>query len=153
MDDIDHVLLNLIQVNGRESYASYGQRVGLSATAIHDRLKKLIRLGVLKHWSAVVSPAAAGCPVLAFIRIQTDFPSSARSLADAVTTLPEVLECHHTGSEWNCLLKVRAVSPEALEALIEQHITSQPGIIRLQLERVTASSKESHVLSLAGIQE
>lgn len=146
MDYIDHVLLGLIQTNGRGSYASYGKRVGLSATAMHDRLKKLAQAGVLKHWSAVVSAIAAGYPVLAFIRIKTDLPSSARALAGAVAALPEVLEYHHTGSEWNCLIKVRAVSSEALDTLVEEQIAPFPGIVRLQVERVTASSKESHIL-------
>lgn len=147
MDDIDRKLLDQIQRDGRQSYAQYGEAVGLSAAATHDRLKKLFHAEAVKHWSAVIDPEAAGLPVLAFIRVQVDLPANAQGLADAMVVQPEVLECHHTSGEWHCLLKVRAASDAHLDTLIAEAIATRPGVSRLQTDRITASAKESHVLA------
>lgn len=146
MDQEDRALLALIQCDGRMSYAQLGDHVGLSTAAVHDRLKKLRQSGALRFWSAVIDAAAVGCPVLAFIRIQTDLPANARALAAALSGLPDVLECHHVSGEWNCLLKVRAQGQEALDRLITEQIAPLAGILRLQTEVVSATAKECHIL-------
>jgi Lrp/AsnC family transcriptional regulator, leucine-responsive regulatory protein len=145
-------LLALIQRDGRKSYAQLGERVGLSPAAVHGRLMKLHKAGILRHWSAAVSADAIGYPVLAYIRIQTDMPANARGLAEIVTTLPEILECHYIGGEWNCLLKVRAATQAELDAFVAERITPLPGILRLQIEQVTSSAKESHIIPTAAPQ-
>ena len=149
MDRVDRDLLALIQRDGRKSYAQLGDQVGLSPAAVHGRLIKLHKTGALRHWSAVVCPDTVGYPFLAFIRIQTDTPSSARGLSDAVTTLPEVLECHCIGGEWNCLLKIRAVTQAELDAFVAANVTPLRGILRLQIEQVTSTAKESHIVPTA----
>lgn len=149
MDQTDRDLLALIQRDGRKTYAQLGEHVKLSPAAVHDRLIKLRKSGALRHWSAAVCPDAVGYPILAFIRIQTDIPSNARGLADAVADLPEILECHHIGGEWSCLLKVRAAAPAELDEFISERIANLPGILRLQTERVTSIAKESHIVPTA----
>jgi len=149
MDRIDRDLLALIQRDGRMPYARLGERVGLSAAAVHDRLNKLGTAGILRHWSAVVSPEAAGYPLLAFVRVQTDIPANARGLAEAIAALPEVLEIHHIGGEWSCLLKIRAATPGDLDDLVSERIATLPGILRLQTEQVASSPRESHIVPTA----
>ena len=150
MDDIDRTLLDLVQRDGRGAYARYGDTVGLSAAAVHDRLKKLIGSGVIRNWSAVIDPVQAALPALAFVRVQIDLPANAKAFSEAVSGVREVLECHHISGEWSCLLKLRATSPQAVEDAVARHIASQPGVIRLQSETVTATGKETHVVSLMG---
>jgi Lrp/AsnC family leucine-responsive transcriptional regulator len=149
MDRIDRDLLALIQRDGRQPYARLGKHVSLSAAAVHERLHKLATAGIIRHWSARVSAEAAGYPVLAFVRIQTDVPANARSLTEAVAAMAEVMEVHHIGGEWNCLLKIRAATPAALDDLVSEHIAALPGVLRLQTEQVLSSVKESHIVPTA----
>ena len=65
MDDIDRKILDHVQLQGRASYAEIGAAVGLSVSAINDRLKKLQELGVIRGWGARVDPRAVGRGVLA----------------------------------------------------------------------------------------
>lgn len=152
MDRIDRALIGLAQSDGRGAYSRYGEQVGLSTAAVHDRLKKLIRSGVIRNWSAVVDAAHAGFPTLAFVRVQIDLPANAKAFAEAVSARPEILECHQTSGEWNCLLKVRATSPDAIDAIVAEYVATQSGVIRLQRETVTATDKETHVLALSGME-
>ena len=149
MDRIDRQLLALIQQDGRGSYARYGQQVGLSAAAVHDRLKKLSASGAVRNWSAVVDPVLAGLSTLAFVRVQIDLPANTLAFAEAVSGLPELMECHHTNGEWSCLLKMRAASPERLAQIISENLSTLPGVIRVQSETVTDTAKETHVLPTA----
>jgi len=149
MDRIDRDLLALIQRDGRMPYARLGDHVGLSAAAVHERLNKLATAGILRHWSAAVSADAAGYPILAFVRIQTDIPANARRLAETAAALSDILEVHHIGGEWSCLLKVRAASPAALNDLVSERIASLPGVLRLQTEQVASSVKETHIVPTA----
>lgn len=149
MDIIDRKLLDLVQLNGRGAYARYGAKVGLSAAAVHERLKKLQKSGALVGWSAVVSPLLTDNAALAFVRVQVDLPAAAQALGEAMADQPDVLECHHMSGEWSCLLKVRAPTDQALSTFIADIIAPQPGIVRLQTERVTVSAKDSHVIAVA----
>ncbi|MCK5778282.1 MAG: Lrp/AsnC family transcriptional regulator [Rhodospirillales bacterium] len=146
MDRENRALLALIQRDGRMPYAQLARQVGLSAAAVHDRLKKLKAGGALRYWSAVADPARLGYPLLAFVRVQTDLPGNARALADTLALLPDVLECHLVNGAWNCLIKVRASGPAGLDALVSERIAPCPGILRLQTEVVSLSTKESHIV-------
>lgn len=150
MDREDRALLALIQRDGRMPYAQLAKQVGLSTAAVHDRLKKLKAGGALRSWSAVVDPARLGFPVLAFVRVQTDLPGNARALAEKLSGLPDVLECHLVNGAWHCLIKIRAASADALERLVSEWITPCPGVIRLQCETVTQSMKDSHIVPTGG---
>lgn len=67
LDDIDRALLVALQGNGQISYAELGDRVGLSASAINDRLKRLKAKGALLRITAEVSPHALGLDLLVFL--------------------------------------------------------------------------------------
>jgi len=143
MDDIDMKLLDVIQKNGRGAYACFGRTVGLSTTAIHERLKKLTARGIIKGWGAFIDPVKAGFPVIAFVRIEIDLPTNREVFADSVSALPNVQECHLTSGRWSCCLKLRAPSIEEAERIINEEITPMKGVVGLQVEVVTRTSKET----------
>jgi Lrp/AsnC family leucine-responsive transcriptional regulator len=149
MDDIDFKLLDVIQQNGRGGLAQFGETVGLSKTAVHERLKKLTASGVIKGWTALVDPIQAGYPVVLLIRAEVDLPSNRLAFADSVSQLPGVQECHMTSGRWNCYLKLRAASIEQAERLIDENIASIKGVVSIQVDTVTDTKKET--LFLPGI--
>lgn len=148
MDDIDLKLLGVIQQNGRGAYASFGERVGLSKTAIHERLKKLTARGVITGWTAQIDPVEAGYPVVLLIRAEIDLPLNREAFAEFVSNLPGVQECHLTSGRWNCYVKLRAPSVEQAEQLVADKIAPIKGVIGIQMDTVTQTKKET--LSLPG---
>lgn len=143
MDDMDMKLLEAIQRNGRGAYAHFGKAVGLSTTAIHERLKKLTASGIITGWSAQIDPAQAGYPVLMMIRVEVDLPSNREAFAATVSRLPCVQECHLTSGRWNCCLKLRAPSIEQAERLIDTEIAPLKGVVSMQVDAVTHTKKET----------
>ena len=56
IDDFDRKLLSVLVEDATVSYADLGQRVGLSAPAVHERVKRLRRSGAIRRTSALIDP-------------------------------------------------------------------------------------------------
>jgi Lrp/AsnC family leucine-responsive transcriptional regulator len=150
MDDIDRKILDHVQLQGRASYAEIGAAVGLSVSAINERLKKLQELGVIRGWGARVDPRAVGRGVLALMFVSIDRPESERHFLEAATALPDVLECHHVTGDWNYLLKLRLSDIADLETVLADTIKAQPGVVRTHTMIVLSSPKETAIIPCFG---
>ncbi len=118
-DTIALQILNELQRDGRISYRELGERVGLSAPAVTERIRRLERDGIITGYHATVDPAALGFPMLAIVRIHSAGPKSHR-IDELAEQMDEVVECHRvTGSESH-VLRVRLRDVEHLGELVEQ---------------------------------
>ena len=149
MDDHDRKILHFIQAQGRASYAEIGAAAGLSVSAVNERLKKLERQGAIRGWMALIEPAAAGCPVLAFVEVMIERPEQEPAFLALVRDEPAILECHHVTGDWSYLLKVRAPDIVALEDLLARRIKALPGVPRSRSVVVLSSAKDSPVLPVS----
>jgi len=126
VDQKDSQILKLLQENARLSNAEIGEEVGLSASSVFERVKKMQNKGVIKGYVAVVDPAALGKPLAAFIRLTVNAPpgesyvACKRDFVAACLAEPDVLECHGVAGEDCYVLKVRVGDPAGLEALLER---------------------------------
>ena len=118
MDSFGRTLLAELQDNARLPVAELARRVGLSATAITERLKQMEEVGILHGYTVELDREALGLEVLAFVRMTCEGQHYYR-LMEFVQTLEEVRECHHLTGGDAFLLKVTTTSMAALEALIE----------------------------------
>jgi Lrp/AsnC family leucine-responsive transcriptional regulator len=143
MDELDKKILWHIQHFGRSSYAEIGGAVGLSLSAVNERLKKLEKQGVIAGWAARVDPLAVGNGVLAFVYVLIERPEHEAAFHALVRDEPAIQECHHVASDWSYLLKVRAPSLLALEELVARKIKALPGIPRSQTVIVMSTAKET----------
>jgi Lrp/AsnC family leucine-responsive transcriptional regulator len=128
LDEIDRTLLTLLQSEARRRYADLGAAVHLSPPAVHERVKKLERQGVIRRYTVEVDPAALGRNICAFVRVGTVHLPCA-DLAAALLPFDEVEECHSVAGEDSILIKVRTTTPAALEELLER-IKRIPGVER-----------------------
>lgn len=150
MDDTDIMIIGLLQNDGRLSHAEVGAAVGLSTSAVNDRLRKLQTRGVITGSVVTVDPAALGLGVLAFISVLIDWSEHSAAFGQAVRTMPEVLECHHVTGDWSYLLKVRTRDNDALEDLISNQIKALPGVTRSETVFALHTDKETMALPLGG---
>ena len=118
LDAIDVRLLALLQEDGRRSFAELGGDVGLSAPSVHERVKKLEARGVITRYAALVDAAAAGVPLLAFVRLTQAPGTAGADLTSAFEAIAEVEECHHIAGEADYLLKVRTRDTAHLERVV-----------------------------------
>ena len=143
MDVIDRKIVEFVQEHGRDTYAEIGAAVGLSVSAINERLKKLERAGIIRGWGAKVDPKEVGRGVLAFMFLLIDRPENEQRLVDAICTLPQVLECHHVTGDWSYLLKLRLAEVSEIETVLSSTIKQFPGAIRTHTVLALSTRKET----------
>lgn len=99
IDGIDLCILTALQANARLSLAELGRRVGLSAPAVTDRVRRLEETGVITGYHAEVDPRAVGFPVTVMVRINPAVRELPR-IAKIAQEIPEIVECHRiTGDD------------------------------------------------------
>ena len=119
LDPTGKRLLALLQGNARLSYSELGRQVGLSATAVIDRIRRLEDAGLITGYWMELDREKLGLSVLAFVRLQTT-PARYPAVLALVETIPAVLECHHVTGEESFVMKIVVATVGELEPLIEQ---------------------------------
>jgi Lrp/AsnC family transcriptional regulator, leucine-responsive regulatory protein len=125
LDPVDERLLALLQADGRRSFAELAGEVGLSAPSVHERVKKLETRGVITRYAALVDPAGAGFPLLAFVWLTQAPGTAGADLTGTFEGIPEIEECHHIAGEADYLLKIRARDTADLERVVLTLQTTQ----------------------------
>jgi Lrp/AsnC family leucine-responsive transcriptional regulator len=137
----------LLQADARLSNAALAEKVGLTTSTVHERVKKLGKKGIIKGYVAVVDAKTLGKPIMAFVRLtvgsaSTDCLESKNSILSICQHEPDVLECHTVAGEDCYILKVRATSPGDLEKLIER-IRCNAQVSRTTTSIVLSTLKET----------
>ncbi|HEY7349968.1 MAG TPA: Lrp/AsnC family transcriptional regulator [Ktedonobacterales bacterium] len=119
LDTTSWEILCALQEDARLSFSELGRRVGLSAPAVAERVRKLEEAGIIAGYHARVCPEKIGYALMAFIRVES--PSEKCPIVSAfIADLPEVLECHRVTGSDSFILKVIVVSVAHLEALLDR---------------------------------
>lgn len=119
MDRIDRRLVAELQDDARLTRNELGRRVGLSPSAVGERLRRLEESGVVIAYRAQLDPRALGYEMTAILRIRPEAGQLRRVAAVAAGT-PEVVECHRVTGE-DCYVMILVVrSIDELEGLIDR---------------------------------
>src|SRR5215469_11567610 len=138
LDSTDWKILRELQRDARLSYNELGKRVGLSAPAAAERVRKLEDAGVITNYGAQVDIAKLGLPLLVFIQLRC-FPEKCLFKTSSAEKFPEVLEIHKLSGNHCALLRVALSSLEHLEAF-----TERLGVHGEQITNVVTSNLFSH---------
>lgn len=119
LDELDIKILQQLSQDAKTSYADLGRAVGLTAPAVHGRVRKLEKAGVIRRYGIEVNYDVIGLPVTAFIRVQTG-KTSCRDAGRLISQFEEVVECHTVAGEDDLLLKTRTATPLDLQNLLDK---------------------------------
>ena len=117
LDDIGRKILSALQNNARMPLRHLGQKVGLSAPAVAERVKKLEEAGIIRGYHARLDPVATGRSVAAFIQLTTD-PRHYPSVKAAAQDMTDVVACHHVSGQTSFIIEVRVDEVGELEAVV-----------------------------------
>lgn len=119
MDKIDYKILKELQQNARISFAELGRRVGLTTSAVIERVRKLEDAEVIVGYRAEIDTSKIGLEITAFIRMSiTGIDYS--HIIEVAQASHEVLECHRGTGNDSFIMKVAVSSVEHLQELIDR---------------------------------
>ncbi|MFC7331692.1 Lrp/AsnC family transcriptional regulator [Rhodocista pekingensis] len=134
LDTMDRRILDTVQADGRISNADLADRVGLSPSACHRRLRRLEEEGVVEGYVALLNGGVLGRGMSVFVSITLDRQQEQDLAAfeAKVRDCPEVMECYLMAGDSDYLLRVLVQDGADYERLHTQMLTRLPGVARVR---------------------
>lgn len=120
MDALDQQIVSQLVQDARASYAEIGGEVGLSAPAVKRRVDKLLDLGILQGFTAVVDPEALGWGTEAFVEVHCDGNVPTQRIRNGLEPLAEVVAAYTVSGDADAIVHLRAADIHHLETALER---------------------------------
>lgn len=148
IDGTDRKITTILQKDGRTSNAEIARRVGLTPSAVFERVRKLEERGIVRGYTAQIDPVAVGLGLLAFVLVRSSDRLGTDRVAQAIAKAPEVLEVHNVAGEDCYLVKVRAVDTKDLSRVLRQRFGGVKAITSTRTIIVLNTIKETTALPI-----
>ncbi len=121
LDELDKSILKLLQQNARITVKEISEKIHLSTTPVHERIKKLEQSGVIKQYAALLdgNKIRKGLTVFSYISLKQHSKTAGAQFIKSIMQLPEVVECFTISGEFDFMLKVVA---EDMNAYYDFHV-------------------------------
>lgn len=150
MDASDRKILAELQADGRLTVTELAERVRLSVSPCHRRLKALEHEGVISGYHARLDPNTLGLTfeTLVFVTMRAADRETVDAFEQAVAEIPHILQAQRLFGDPDYLLRVIAKDLPAFQKLYDERIATLPGIQRLSSTLVMKSVVENRPLPL-----
>jgi Lrp/AsnC family transcriptional regulator, leucine-responsive regulatory protein len=118
MDSVDREIVRTVQRDARVSYRDLGRAVGLSPNAAADRLRRLLRTGVVKILAVVDQGADTRLRVLIDVQLRPEQDDD--GFEAAIRGIPAITEANHVTGNYNFLLRADLPDPASLDRLLRE---------------------------------
>ncbi len=132
IDELDHKILALITKNARIPYLEVARECNVSGAAIHQRIQRLARLGVITGSEFIINPKKIGFLTCAYVGI---FLDSAHLYPDVVVKLrdiPEITQCHYITGGYSIFIKIYTRDNEDLKHVLVDKVQAISGVSRTE---------------------
>lgn len=120
LDEINVKILNCLRENSRENASVISEKVGLSVSAVIERIKKLEANELIKKYTVVLDKNKIGRDVTALMQVTLDHPKYTENFISKVKSNNDVLECHYLAGNYDFLIKICTISTESLEKILNK---------------------------------
>lgn len=133
MDRIDRHILAELQKDGRLSVTELAERVGLSLSPCHRRVRALEESGVLLGYRAKLDPIALGLTfsAMVFVTLREGDRNAVEAFETALVALPQIVDAQRLFGEPDYLLHVITHDLPAFQRLYDESLSSLPNVQRL----------------------
>ncbi len=132
IDGIDKKILRALMEDARTPVLEIARSVGISGAAIHQRLRKLEKSGLIAGSKFIINPAILGYTTMAYVGVYLDKAMNNPEAVKQLQKIPEVLECHYTTGHWSIFLKLLCRDNAHLMEVLNKNIQSISGVSRTE---------------------
>lgn len=138
LDQLDLNILETLADNARKPFLEIARENNVSGAAVHQRMTKLQKNGVVRGSQLLINPASVGYDTCAFMGFFLSDPSRFPMVVEELKKIPEVVECHFATGKYDMFIKLYAKNNDHLLSVIHERL--QPlGLARTE---TTISFKE-----------
>lgn len=132
LDQLDKKILNLVADNARLPFLEVARMCNVSGAAIHQRIAKMTKMGLIKGSKYVIDPEKLGYETCAYVGLYLKDPATFDDVVEKLRKIPEVTECHYTTGGYDMFIKLYARNNHDLLNIIHDRL--QPlGLSRSRL--------------------
>ena len=108
LDKNDLAILRLLQQNARITVKEISEKIHLSTTPVHERIKRLEQSGVIKQYATLLDHAKVrkGLMVICYVSLKEHSKNAGVKFIKTINELNEVVECYNISGEFDFMLKV-----------------------------------------------
>jgi len=140
IDSTDKAILKMLQENARIAFKKIAEKIGVSEATVFVRVKKLQERGIIRRFTALVSPELLGKTLTAFVLIDAD-PKKLEGVLAALSRIEDVYEAYDVTGTYYAIVKIRTENREKLAEIIDQ-IGMIDGVTRTETAIVLRCIKE-----------
>jgi len=143
LDSIDVEIIRMLQEDGRMMYKDIGKKLGVSIPTVKSRIDKLIQLGVIRKFTAIVDPDKITGKTRALFLLKAD-PGSMDNVCEALSKFNEVREVYQTAGNFALVAKLEVRDLKELSNLTSKKLPSIQGITDISCLIITDAIKEEY---------
>jgi Lrp/AsnC family transcriptional regulator for asnA, asnC and gidA len=132
IDSLDRKILSIIKKNARTPFLEVGRACNVSGAAVHQRVQRLIKEGVITGAEFILDPNKVGFHTCAYIGIFLEKASLFQEVVRQLEQIPEVVECHYTTGNWSIFIKIYANNNDHLHKILTDKLQAIVGIERTE---------------------
>lgn len=122
LDSLDYKILKTLSTNGRKPFLEIARECNVSGAAIHQRIQKLMAMGVLRGSECLINPASVGYDTCAYIGFFLKGPGKFDEVVERLREIPEVVEVHFTTGQYDMFIKLYARNNDHLLHIIHEQL-------------------------------
>jgi len=148
LDAKDLAILKLLQQNARITVKEISEKIHLSTTPVHERIKRMEDSGVIKQYATLVDPAKVkkGLMVICYVSLRQHSKTSGDKFIKAMNDLNEVIECYTISGEFDFILKVVTENMDAYYDFHVNKLSQVENMGKVQSVFVMGVVKQTHQL-------
>ena len=132
IDSLDRRILSILTKNARAPFLEVARACNISGAAVHQRVQRLIQLGIISGSQFNVDPKKLGYKTCAFIGIFLDNAALFNSVSEKLIRIPEITQCHYITGEYAMFLVVYTRDNDHLRAVLADKIQAIKGVARTE---------------------
>jgi Lrp/AsnC family transcriptional regulator, leucine-responsive regulatory protein len=150
LDATDKKLLLFLQEDSTQTTKALSLKLGLSVTAVYERIKKLEREGVINKYVAMVDRKKVnrGFVVFCHLKLVQHTKEYLTKFEKEVTRLDEVLECYHVSGDYDYILKIYVADMEAYREFMVTKLTTLQHIGSTHSTFMIGEVKNTNIIAL-----
>ncbi len=129
IDNLDRKILKIVMKNARIPSKDVALECGVSRAAIHQRIQRMIDLGVITGSGYTVDSRLLGYSTCTYIGVKLERGSMYKTVVPELEKIDEVVECHFTTGAYTLLIKLYAEDNKHLMYLLNDRIQHIDGVI------------------------
>lgn len=148
LDELDRKILSLVAENARMPFLEVARECNVSGAAIHQRIQKLMNLGVIKGSEFIIDTYKIGYQTCAFLGVVLKDLSYVPNVIESMKQIPEIVECHYSTGKYAMFIKVYAKDNKDLLHIILDKIAEIPGVLTTETFQVSLDEIFSRQLKI-----